>query len=86
MRGNGPGANNLGQNPSARDMTPDHNLIVSLDQWVSKGVAPKDIIASRLTDNKVTKTHPVCPYPQSAKWDGKGSPDDAKSFSCVTQD
>ena len=88
--GGGDGPNQLGQSPSALNMAPSHNLIMALDQWVSKGSAPKEIIATKYTgdDTKAAplRSRPVCPYPQVAKWDGKGSTDDHKSFSCVTHD
>ncbi len=84
----GPGPNQFGQAPNAFDMSPEKNLVVALDQWVSKGIAPKAMIATKFEDDNVKKrairTRPVCPYPQVAKWDGKGSTDDHKSFSCVT--
>ena len=84
--GGGDGPNQLGQNPTDLNMSPTHNLIAALDQWVTKGVAPQQIIATKYAGNDTSKpierTRPVCAYPLVAKWDGKGSTDDAKSFSC----
>ncbi len=54
----------------------------AIEQWVEKGQAPGPIVASRVVDGKVERTRPLCPYPQVAKYDGNGSPDDAASFSC----
>lgn len=86
--GGGPGPNQLGQNPSAYEMSPDRNLIVALDQWVSKGIAPKAIIATKFVDNDTKKaierTRPVCAYPEIAQWNGVGSTNDHKNFACVT--
>jgi len=86
--GGGPGPNQFGQAPNDFDMSPEKNLVVALDQWVSKGVAPQAMIATKFADDKenkpVLRTRPVCPYPKIAKWDGKGSIDDYKSFACVT--
>jgi feruloyl esterase len=31
----------------------------------------------------VTRTRPLCPYPQEAKWKGTGSTDEAENFVCV---
>jgi hypothetical protein len=31
---------------------------------------------------KTVRTRPLCAYPKVAQWDGKGSTDDAASFSC----
>jgi hypothetical protein len=50
--------------------------------WVEKGIAPVTLPASRTVDGK-TQTRPLCPYPAVAKWDGKGSVDDAASYSCA---
>ena len=51
-------------------------------QWVEKKKAPEQIVASHLTDGKVDRTRPLCPYPQVAKYKGSGSIDDAANFSC----
>ena len=85
--GGGPGPNQFGQAPNAFDMSPEKNLVVALDQWVTKGIAPNVMVATKFEDNDLKKpverTRPICPYPQIAKWDRKGSTDDYKSFSCV---
>jgi feruloyl esterase len=54
----------------------------SLELWVEKGVPPQRIIASRKVVGVTQMTRPVCPYPQSARYDGVGDPNDAASFSC----
>jgi pimeloyl-ACP methyl ester carboxylesterase len=51
--------------------------------WVEKGVAPNTILASRRRDDGTMLTRPLCPYPTTAKWTGKGSTDDAANFTCV---
>ena len=89
--GGGQGPNQLGQSPSTLNMKPSHNLILALDEWVSKGTAPKEIIATKYSADDlkvgyVARTRPVCPYPQVAKWDGKSSTYDHTSFSCVKPD
>ena len=84
----GPGPNYLGQSPYSLDMRPEYNMLVALDQWVSKGIAPQAIVATKFENDDpkkaVVRTRPICPYPRVAKWDGKGSTDDHKSFTCVT--
>jgi len=35
-----------------------------------------------ITDGKVDRTRPLCPYPQVAKYKGTGSIDDAANFAC----
>ena len=85
--GGGPGPNQFGQAPYSLDMAPERNLLVALDQWVSKGVVPQEMIATKFVNDDpkqgIARTRPVCPYPKVAKWDGKGSIDEYKSFACV---
>lgn len=54
-----------------------------LEQWVEHGKAPEALIASHITDGKVDRTRPLCPYPQTAKYKGAGSVDEAASFVCA---
>jgi feruloyl esterase len=54
----------------------------AIEQWVEQGKAPAQIIAAHSTAGKVDRTRPVCPYPQAAHYNGRGSIDDASSFSC----
>ena len=56
--------------------------IGTLEQWVKSGKPPDKIVASRAEAGKVVRTHPLCPYPQMAVYNGKGSTDDAASFTC----
>ncbi len=55
--------------------------------WVEKGHAPDQIIASQSGSNQGSgappRTRPLCPYPQVARYRGSGSVDDAANFSCV---
>jgi feruloyl esterase len=55
-----------------------------LEQWVEKGKAPDQIVASRVRDGNTDRTRPLCPYPQVATYKGTGSTDDAKNFACAT--
>ena len=54
----------------------------TMEQWVEKGKAPDQIIASHSTNGAVDRTRPLCPYPQIAQYKGSGSIDDAKNFVC----
>lgn len=58
------------------------DILGALEQWVEKGKAPDQIIASHSTDGKVDRTRPLCPYPQVARHKGSGSTDDAANFVC----
>ncbi|MBW2609221.1 MAG: tannase/feruloyl esterase family alpha/beta hydrolase [Deltaproteobacteria bacterium] len=57
-----------------------------LVNWVEKGIAPEEIIGSRIVKSKVVRTRPLCPYPKVAGYEGKGSIDDASNFNCVEPD
>lgn len=57
----------------------------AIEQWVERGQKPTRIVASHLTDRKVDRTRPLCPFGQVAKWNGTGSTDDASNFSCVAE-
>ena len=59
--------------------------ITVLEQWVEKGKAPDQIVASRVRDGNTDRTRPLCPYPQVATYKGTGSTDDAKNFACATE-
>jgi feruloyl esterase len=55
----------------------------ALERWVEQGKPPDDLIASHITDGKVDRTRPLCPYPQIARYKGTGSIDDAANFACT---
>lgn len=56
--------------------------LAALERWVENGEAPERLIASKVTSGSVTKTRPLCPYPQVAVYKGIGSVNNAASFSC----
>jgi feruloyl esterase len=57
--------------------------MTAIVNWVEKGSAPESITASRVVNNQVVRTRPLCPYPQVARYKGQGSVDDAANFRCV---
>jgi feruloyl esterase len=59
------------------------DALTALEQWVEKGIAPDKLIATHSTGGKVDRTRPLCPYPQVARYTGKGSIDEAANFTCV---
>jgi len=85
--GGGPGPNQFGQAGGAGDA--EHDMVVALERWVEKGVAPAQIIATKfVADDKskgVAMTRPLCAFPKVAKYKGSGSVSDAASFACVTE-
>jgi feruloyl esterase len=53
-----------------------------LVNWVERGVAPDRLVAAKRQAGSITRTRPLCPYPQVAKYTGRGSVDDAANFQC----
>src|SRR5690606_34130537 len=49
---------------------PRTDMLASLIHWVENGVAPQEIIGARYEDGRVTRTRPLCPYPQEARYIG----------------
>jgi hypothetical protein len=57
--------------------------VSAIVDWVEKGKAPDVLNASRVVENKVVRTRPLCPYPKVARYSGQGSIDEAANFSCA---
>ena len=62
--------------------TDTFDMLGVMRRWVERGQAPNEVIASRVEHGKVVRTRPLCPYPQVATYQGKGSTDDANNFVC----
>jgi hypothetical protein len=84
--GGGPGPDSFGQGGAGAKDT-QHNVELALEQWVEKGIAPNAIVATKYEGGDPAKgvkmTRPLCPYPQIAKYKGKGETNDAGNFVCV---
>jgi len=62
---------------------PDQNdAVTAVIDWVEKGAAPDKLIAKKIVNGAATRSRPLCPYPQVARYKGQGSVDDAASFEC----
>ena len=92
--GGGPGANSFGQSGRGHGLgtgapDPQQNIELALVEWVEKGIAPSEIVATKFVDDDPTKgvkfTRPLCPYPQVAKFKGTGDPNDAANFVCAVE-
>ncbi|MGZ8281716.1 MAG: tannase/feruloyl esterase family alpha/beta hydrolase [Allosphingosinicella sp.] len=59
------------------------DLLGALVAWVEQGEAPDRVVASGRTADGGTRTRPLCPHPQVARYDGEGDSDDAGNFQCV---
>ena len=79
--GGGSGASTFGQAGVATG-DPDHNVSAALERWVEQGVAPQQLIASKMNGTTVVRTRPLCAYPQTAHYQGTGSTDAAANFVC----
>ena len=85
--GGGPGPDSFGAY-MASDADPQHSMFSALERWVEHDKAPRSIIASKLADpsrpaSSIKMTRPLCPYPEFAKYKGKGDINDAASFVCT---
>jgi feruloyl esterase len=58
----------------------------AIDDWVEKGKAPDRLIAQKRSGfgpaATVSRSRPLCAYPQRAVYSGSGSTDDAANFTC----
>lgn len=83
--GGGPGPENFGEALDATSTDPQHNIRITLENWVEKGTAPTSFVVSKAaTATSAEITRPLCPYPQAAKYKGSGDPDKAENFTCET--
>jgi feruloyl esterase len=57
----------------------------AIERWVERQEPPAFLLGVRNAGGVAGKgfTRPLCQYPQIARYDGTGEPDDAASFSCV---
>jgi len=62
--------------------TATFDMLAALEQWVEGRKAPDRVIGSRTLEGGGTRTRPLCPYPQTAQYLGRGSTDDASNFAC----
>ena len=62
--------------------TDTFDKVAAIEEWMAKGTAPAQIVASHVTDGKVDRTRPLCPYPQVATYKGSGSTNEASNFAC----
>jgi hypothetical protein len=69
-----PGMEHCGGGPGASSF--DHMQVIV--KWVEEGIAPDRIVASR-----PDRTHPVCAYPNVAKYSGRGNTGDATNYTCA---
>ena len=64
---------------------PQHDLLSALEAWVEQDTAPERLIGTgtAVNDPTATLTRPLCPYPQTARYLGRGNSNDAANFECA---
>lgn len=62
---------------------PQRDILWSLIRWVEKGRAPDRLEATRLEGETVRFTRTLCPFPQTARYDGRGPAAKASSYACA---
>jgi len=65
-----------GTGPNTFDMQ------AALEQWVERGIAPDEIVATRSISGVVDRLRPLCAYPKVAAYKGTGDTNDAANFTC----
>jgi feruloyl esterase len=91
----GPGPSLFGQVvelPAGETASPENDLLLALNRWSESGVAP-DVLMGKISVPADAKTaagqvaglgaRPICAFPKVARYDGKGSPYAASSFTCA---
>jgi feruloyl esterase len=71
--------------PTNLDPQSDNSAV--LEQWVTKGISPGPIIATKFKNDSdaaqgVQMTRPLCSYPEIAMYKGPGDTTTAVNFTC----
>jgi feruloyl esterase len=61
-----------------------HDAVTAIIDWVEAGEAPESIVASKIVGGEVTRSRPLCPYPQVARYMDRGDIDEAENFRCAS--
>ena len=59
------------------------DAVTAIVNWVENGKAPESLLARQMDGDRVSRSRPLCPYPQVARYGGKGDVNEAANFSCV---
>ena len=65
-----------GPGPSSFDMQ------AAMEDWVERGIAPEQIVATHSTNGVIDRLRPLCAYPKVAVYKGKGDTNDTVNFAC----
>ena len=85
-----PGVNHGGEGVmgNGQPVPSDVDLLAALDSWSDKGQAPgtlTQVTQEKDAPFKVVASRPMCLYPTYPRYDGKGDPTAAASFTCAKQ-
>jgi len=75
-----PGMTHCGGGPGPNTF----DMQAALEQWVERGIAPDQIVATHAVNGVVDRLRPLCPYPRVAVYKGKGDINDMANFECRT--
>ena len=92
LAANGPDAKDFirlfmlpGMTHCAGGLGPDQNdAVTAVIDWVEAGAAPDRLEARKIINGEVTRSRPLCPYPEVARYDGSGSINAASNFKCTS--
>jgi len=92
LAANGPDAKDFirlfmlpGMTHCAGGLGPDQNdAVTAVIDWVEAGAAPDRLEARKIINGEVTRSRPLCPYPELARYDGSGSINAASNFKCTS--
>lgn len=81
----GTGSTAIAPTATADVSDPERDLMLSLERWVEKGIAPDRVIGSGKAPNDPTKimSRPICSYPRVTRYKGMGDSNNAASFECA---
>lgn len=75
-----PGANHCGGGYGPLPTDP----LGALVSWVEHGIAPEVLAGQYIDVNGAVVNHNICRYPLVSRYDGKGDPNSASSYTCAT--
>ena len=75
-----------GMNHCAGGVATDRfDMLTPLENWVERGVPPASVVAEASNPGYfgvASRSRPLCPYPQYARYNGSGDINVASNFSC----
>jgi feruloyl esterase len=74
-----PGMMHCGGGPGATTF----DMQRALEDWMERGKAPDRVLALKSDGGAPKPTHPLCAWPATARYLGKGSPRDAANYVCT---